>query len=67
MDLTVNDHVLETLRALFLAVEGTCEAWEDEEIVRRVLIRGAMEYAKGAGKPFDEVTATAAELRVGLS
>jgi hypothetical protein len=57
---------VETLRPLFLAVEGTCEAWTDEEIVRRVFIRGAMEYAKSAGKSWDDVMATAAQLRTDL-
>lgn len=66
MNLKVNDAILDTVRPLFLAVEGTCEAWSDEEIVRRLFIRGAMEYAKSAGKPWDEVMATAAELRTAL-
>jgi hypothetical protein len=67
MNLTVNDTVLETVRPLFLAVEGTCEAWTDEEVIRRIFIRGAMEYAKSAGKPWDDVMATAADLRASLA
>lgn len=67
MNLTVNESVLETVRPLFVAVEGTCEAWADEEIVRRIFIRGAMEYAKSAGKPWDDVMATATELRTALA
>ena len=64
--LTVTDEVLEAIRPLFVAVEGYCEVWTDDEIVRRLFIRGAMEYAKSAGKPFDEVTALAATLRSAL-
>ena len=67
MNLAVNDSVLETVRPLFVAVEGTCEAWADDEIIRRIFIRGAMEYAKSAGKPWDDVMATAAELRTALA
>jgi hypothetical protein len=67
MNLAVNDTVLETVRPLFLAVEGTCEAWTDEEIIRRIFIRGAMEYAKSAGKPWDDVMTTAADLRASLA
>ena len=67
MNLAVNDSVLDTVRPLFIAVEGTCEAWEDDEIVRRIFIRGAMEYAKSAGKPWDDVLATAADLRTSLA
>ena len=63
MNLTLSDAALEVLRPLFVAVEGSCEAWADEEIVRRVFIRGAMEYAKTAGKSWDDVMATAAQLR----
>ena len=67
MNLAVNDSVLDTVRPLFIAVEGTCEAWEDDEIIRRIFIRGAMEYAKSAGKPWDDVLATAADLRTSLA
>ncbi len=67
MKLDVNAAALEIVRPLFTAVEGTCEAWEDSEIVRRIFIRGAMEYAKSAGKPWDEVMATAGELRSALT
>lgn len=66
MNLAVNDAVLDTIRPLFVAVEGTCEAWADDEIVRRLFIRGAMEYAKSAGKSWDDVMATAAQLRADL-
>ncbi len=64
--LTVPDEALAVLRPLFVAVEGSCEAWADDEVVRRVLIRGAMEYAKSAGRPFDEAVAVAADLRAAL-
>lgn len=67
MNLEVNQSVLDTLRPLFLAVEGSCEVWTDEEVVRRMFIRGAMEYAKSAGKPWDEVMATASQLREALT
>ncbi len=65
--LDVSDQALAILRPLFTAVEGTCEAWSDDEIVRRMLIRGAMEYAKSAGRPFDEAVAVAADLRAALT
>jgi len=58
---------MESLRPLFMLVEGYCEVWTDEEIVRRLFIRGAMEYAKSAGKPIDEVTGLAAQLRAALT
>jgi hypothetical protein len=67
MNLAVPDAVLDTVRPLFVAVEGSCEAWTDDEIVRRVFIRGAMEYAKSAGQPWDDVMATAADLRAALA
>jgi hypothetical protein len=67
MDLTVNEPVLERLRPLFTAVEGYCEVWTDDEIVRRLFIRGAMEYAKSAGKSWDDTMALAAELREALA
>lgn len=67
MTLTVGDDVLARLKELFIAVEGSCEVWDDEEVVRRMLIRGAMEYAKSAGKPWDEVQAVTKELRAALA
>lgn len=67
MELHVDREVLAALRAVFVAVEGTCESWTDEEIVRRVLIRGAMDYAKAGGADWQEVSALAATLRAGLS
>lgn len=66
MNLSVGDDVLQRLRPLFTAVEGDCEVWTDDEIVRRVFIRGAMEYAKSAGRSWDETTALAADLRSAL-
>lgn len=66
IQLTVPDEALAVLRPLFVAVEGSCEAWADDEVARRVLIRGAMEYAKSAGRPFDEAVAVAADLRATL-
>jgi hypothetical protein len=65
--LTVTDDALDRLRDVFVAVEGTCEAWTDEEIVRRVLIRGAMDYAKAAGREWTAVQALATALRGDLS
>lgn len=66
MTLAVPAAALDVLRPLFVAVEGSCEAWSDEEVVRRVFIRGAMEYAKSAGKSWDDVMAVAAQLRSDL-
>ena len=66
IELTVPDDVLDLLRPLFTTVEGTCEVWADEEVVRRMLIRGAMEYAKSAGRPWDDVQAIATTLRTAL-
>ena len=67
MNLTVGEDVLERLRPLFVTVEGHCEVWTDDEIVRRLFIRGAMEYAKSAGKSWDDTMALAAELRTALA
>ena len=66
-NLAVSDDVLEVIRPLFTSVEGMCEVWTDDEIVRRLFIRGAMEYAKSSGKPFDQVTSLAAQLRAALT
>lgn len=67
VELDVPDQALERLRPLFRAVEGDCEVWLDDEIVRRLLIRGAMEYAKSAGKEWDDVQALTRDLRAALS
>ena len=67
MNLAISDEVLELLRPMFVDVEGHCEVWTDEEIARRLFIRGAMEYAKSAGKSWDDVMAVAAALREQLS
>lgn len=67
MELHVPDEVFTRLRPVFLAVEGSCEVWTDEEILRRVFIRGAMEYAKSAGQSWDEVQTLAGELRGALT
>lgn len=64
--LSVPEDALSTLRPLFAAVEGSCEAWEDEEVVRRMFIRGAMEYAKSAGRPWEEVRTVGETLRAAL-
>lgn len=61
--LSVPDDVLARLRETFLVIEGDCEAWTDQEIVRRTLIRGAMDYAKAANQPWAEVSALAKDLR----
>lgn len=66
MQLYVPEEALATLRRLFTTVEGTCEPWRDEEVVRRTLIRGAMEYARSGGADFPEMAAVAAELRAQL-
>jgi len=63
VELTVSDQALEILRPLFTRVEGDCEPWLDDEIVRRILIRGAMEYARSGGAAFPEMSAVAADLR----
>lgn len=67
INLTVGEAALGRLKELFLAVEGSCEAWADDEVVRRILIRGAMEYAKSAGRPWDEVQAVSKDLRAALA
>ena len=63
MNLSVPEEALAALRPIFVQVEGYCDVWTDDEIVRRLFIRGAMEYAKSAGKPFSDVTALATQLR----
>ena len=67
MVLDVPDDVLKELRTVFVAVEGACEAWMDDEIVRRVFIRGAMDYVKSSGGDFTAVQAMAAQLRGALA
>lgn len=65
--LNVGDEALGRLREVFVGVEGACEAWTDDEVVRRVLIRGAMEYARSGGAEWPEVQALAATLRADLA
>lgn len=67
MQLTVPEPALATLRRLFNTVEGTCEPWTDDEVVRRMLIRGAMEYARSGGADIAAMTAVASELRALLA
>jgi hypothetical protein len=67
VDLHVPAIALQTLREVFLPIEGECEPWTDEEIVRRTLIRGAMDYARSAGRPWKETQAIAGALRAALS
>ena len=66
MNLEVTEAALDLVRPMFADVEGHCEVWTDEEIARRLFIRGAMEYAKSAGKSWDDVMAVAAALRAQL-
>jgi len=66
MQLAVPDEALATLRRVFTTVEGTCEPWTDDEVVRRTLIRGAMEYARSGGADFAAMAALAADLRARL-
>lgn len=66
MQLDVPDPALANLRRLFTVVEGTCEPWTDVEVVRRTLIRGAMEYARSGGADITEMTSVAAGLRAHL-
>lgn len=66
VDLTVPDRAIAALRPLFVEVEGSCEVWTDEEVVRRMLVRGAMEYAKSAGRTWEDVRALAGDLRGAL-
>ncbi len=65
--LHVPDAALERLREVFIAVEGSCNAWTDEEVVARLLVRGAMDYAKSVGKEWSEVSALATEVRGALA
>jgi hypothetical protein len=65
--LTVDDATIARLREVFIGVEGSCESWTDEEVVTRVLIRGAMDYAKAGGAAWPEVQALAGDLRRALT
>ena len=67
MQMEIDEETLELLRPIFVMVEGYCEVWTDDEIVRRLFIRGAMEYAKSAGKSWDDVMALAGVVREQLS
>lgn len=66
MQLYLSDDALAALRPVFVAVEGACEPWTDEEVVRRLLIRGAMDYARVAGRSWEEIEALATALRSAL-
>lgn len=66
MQFVVPDQALAALRRVFTTVEGSCEPWLDDEVVRRTLIRGAMEYARSGGATFEEMSRLAAELRAVL-
>lgn len=63
MQLDVPDDAIAVLRPLFTEVEGSCEVWSDEEVVRRMLVRGAMAYARSAGRDWDGQQAVAEQLR----
>jgi hypothetical protein len=65
--LTLSDEALAQLRPLFSQVEGECEVWTDAEVLTRMLIRGVMAYGQTAGRPFDELSAMAAEVRRAVS
>jgi hypothetical protein len=65
--LTVGDEAMERLREVFVGLEGACESWTDEEVVTRVLIRGAMDYARSGGAEWADVQALAATLRRSVS
>lgn len=65
--LTVPDEALALLRPLFSQVEGSCEAWTDEEVLTRMLIRGVLAYGQTAGRPFAEMTDLAGSLRAGIT
>jgi hypothetical protein len=67
MQLTVSDEAFGVLKEAFVTVEGSCEAWTDDEVVRRVLIRGAMEYVKAGGGDFTAAQQAARQLRTALS
>lgn len=66
MRLDLPDDALGLLRRMFTTVEGTCEPWTDAEVVRRTLIRGALEYARSGGAAFEEMRELAHELRAAL-
>lgn len=63
MHLEIPADTLRLLRRYFVTVEGACEPWTDLEVVRRVLIRGAMEYVRSAGGDFAEMQTVAGEVR----
>ena len=67
MHLEIPAETLRVLRRYFVTVEGSCEPWTDIEVVRRVLIRGAMEYVRTAGGDFAEMQRVAGELRTQLA
>jgi hypothetical protein len=66
MELRVPEEALRLLREVFADAEGACEPWTDAEVVRRTLVRGALEYARSAGRSFEDAQALGRQLRAWL-
>ncbi|MBW3602547.1 MAG: hypothetical protein KY434_07605 [Actinobacteria bacterium] len=67
MELRVPEEALGLLREVFIDAEGACEPWTDAEVVRRTLVRGALEYARSAGRSWEEAQALSRRLRARLA
>ncbi len=66
MELRVPEEALRLLRDVFADAEGACEPWTDAEVVRRTLIRGALEHARSAGRSWEDTQALGRRLRAWL-
>ena len=66
VQLTVSDEALGVLKPFFVAAEGSCDVWSDEQVVTGMLIRGLMDYGRSTGTEFAELAAAAKRVRAAL-
>ncbi|MGI8574218.1 MAG: hypothetical protein ACR2MA_02510 [Egibacteraceae bacterium] len=66
MRIDLPDDVAERLRETVTAVDGSCEPWTSEEVLRKVVVRGTMAYAQSAGWQWDDVQSLGRDVRSAL-
>ncbi len=66
MRIDLPEDVAGRLREAVVAVDGSCEPWTPEEVLRKALVRGAMAYARSAGWEWDQVQALGRGVRSAL-